>query len=43
VAEPRIVLRGSVTSEQQKAEIQNTAQQAAPGVAIENQLTVRRW
>lgn len=41
--EPRLVLRGAVASEQQRTEIERTAQQAAPGVTIDNQITVRRW
>jgi sporulation protein YlmC with PRC-barrel domain len=39
--ETRIVLRGAVDSEQKRAEVERTAQQAAPGVRVENQLMVR--
>ncbi|MEO5958519.1 MAG: PRC-barrel domain-containing protein [Opitutaceae bacterium] len=43
VPESRLVLRGSVESEQKKAEIQRAALQAAPGLRIDNEITVRRW
>lgn len=43
IPESRIVLRGTVESQQQKMEIERTAVQAASGVPVENQLTVRRW
>lgn len=39
--ETRIVLRGAVDSEQKRVEVERTAQQAAPGVRVENQLMVR--
>jgi hypothetical protein len=42
-SEPRLVLRGNVPSEQQRTEAERTAAQAAPGVQIDNQITVRRW
>jgi hypothetical protein len=41
VSEGRIVLRGTVTSEQQKAEVLRVASQAAPGVRVDNELVVR--
>jgi sporulation protein YlmC with PRC-barrel domain len=41
VPESRLILRGSVENEQKKAEAERAAQQAAPGIQIENQLTVR--
>lgn len=41
IPETRIVLRGAVDNEQKKNEIERAAQQAAPGVLIENQLMVR--
>jgi hypothetical protein len=37
------VLRGSVDNQQKKLDIERTAVQAAPGVPIDNQITVRRW
>ncbi len=43
VPESRLVLRGTVQNEQQKAQIQQAAAQAAPGVRIDNEITVRRW
>lgn len=43
VPENRIVLRGSVESEQKKNEIENAARQAAPGIRIDSELNVRRW
>lgn len=39
--ETRIVMRGTVENEQKKAEAERAAQQAAPGMRIENQITVR--
>ena len=41
VPESRLILRGSVENAQKKAEAERAAQQAAPGIQIENQLTVR--
>jgi hypothetical protein len=41
VPENRLVLRGTVENEQKKAEVERAAQQAAPGMQIENQLGVR--
>ncbi len=41
IPETRIVLRGAVDNQQKRAEIERAAQQAAPGVQIENQLLVR--
>jgi hypothetical protein len=41
VQEGRIVLRGTVSSEQQKAEVLRAASQAAPGVRVDSELTVR--
>lgn len=41
IPETRIILRGAVDNEQKKIEIERAAQQAAPGVQIENQLLVR--
>lgn len=43
VPESRVVLRGTVESEQKKTEIENAARQAAPGVRVDSELTVRRW
>jgi hypothetical protein len=43
VMEPRIVLRGTVPSDQKRQEMERAAQQAAPGVRIENQINVRSW
>lgn len=43
VPESRLVLRGTVENQQKKIEIERAAIQAAPGVPIDNQLTVRNW
>lgn len=43
IPESRIVLRGTVESQQKKAELERAAQQAAPGVRIDSELTVRNW
>ncbi|MDO8544340.1 MAG: BON domain-containing protein [Opitutaceae bacterium] len=43
IPESRIVLQGSVPSEQKKNEIEQAARQAAPGVRIDSNLTVRQW
>lgn len=44
VPESRIVLRGTVENEQQKTEAHRAAIQAAPGVRVDNEITVRsRW
>lgn len=43
VPESRIVLQGSVENEQKKAQVEHAARQAAQGVRIDNQLTVRSW
>lgn len=43
VPESRLVLRGTVQNEQQKAQIQQAANQAAPGVRIDNEITIRGW
>jgi sporulation protein YlmC with PRC-barrel domain len=43
VPENRLVLRGSVQTQQQRADIERTAAQAAPGVRIDNEITVRGW
>lgn len=39
--ETRVVLRGVVENEQKRADVERAAQQAAPGMRIENQLMVR--
>lgn len=41
VPESRLVLRGTVENEQRKQEVQQAAQQAAPGVRIDNEITVQ--
>jgi sporulation protein YlmC with PRC-barrel domain len=41
--ENRLVLRGTVSTAQQRADLERTATQAAPGVRIDNQITVRGW
>jgi sporulation protein YlmC with PRC-barrel domain len=41
MSESKLVLRGSVDSEQKKSQIEQMARQAAPGVQIENQLIVQ--
>ena len=43
IPERRLILRGIVQNEQQRANAERAAQQAAPGVRIENQLSVRNW
>ena len=43
VPESRLVLRGTVENQQKKLEIERAAIQAAPGMPIENQITVRNW
>lgn len=43
VPESRLVLRGSVPDEQKKVELERAAQQAAPGMRIDNEIVVRRW
>jgi hypothetical protein len=43
VPENRLVLRGSVQTQQQRADIERTAAQAAPGARIDNEITVRGW
>lgn len=43
IPESRLVLRGSVENQQKKAEIERAAQQAAPGMRIDNEITVRNW
>lgn len=43
IPESRLVLRGAVDSEQKKSEIEQAARQAAPGVRIDNQITVQSW
>ena len=40
-AETWIILRGTVDNEQKKAEIERAAQQAAPGLPIDNKVTVK--
>lgn len=41
--ESRLVLRGSVPNQQLKAQAEQAAAQAAPGVQIESQITVQGW
>lgn len=43
VPESRIVLRGAVPNQQKKSELERAAAQAAPGVRIDSELTVRGW
>jgi hypothetical protein len=43
IPESRLVLRGTVESDQKKAEVERAASQAAPGMRIDSELTVRRW
>jgi hypothetical protein len=41
IPESRLVLRGTVESEQKKAEVERAARAAAPGVRIDSEITVR--
>lgn len=43
VPESRIVLRGSVENNEKKAEIEQAARQAAPGLRVDSELTVKGW
>lgn len=43
IPERRIVLRGTVENQQKKSEVERMAQQAAPGVRIDSEITVRNW
>jgi hypothetical protein len=43
VPETRIVLRGTVENNAKKAEIEQAARQAAAGVQVDSELTVRGW
>jgi hypothetical protein len=43
IPESRLVLRGTVDSEQKKSEIEQAARQAAPGVRVDSQITVQTW
>lgn len=43
IPESRIVLRGSVENQQKKAELERAAQQAAAGVRVDSEITVRGW
>lgn len=43
IPESRIVLRGTVSNAQQKAQIEQQAQQAAAGVRVDSEIQVRNW
>lgn len=43
IPESRLVLRGAVENHQKKADIERAAQQAAPGVRIDSEITIRNW